>query len=93
MIPLPQGFRIGSVDPIDTRLVLTQQEMRNINDLTMPDVYFAICKDDNQVYIYNKVNDKDIETGRFRLYAAATGEVAPDGTTVKVESIEWKRLG
>ena len=67
MIRLPQGFDITSSNPIDKRLVLSQQEMAAIIDAKMPDVYFAICKDNGKFYVYNKTNEKLEETGRFRV--------------------------
>ena len=72
-IQLPQGFKIGSVEPIDTRLVLTKEEMLSIKDSVMPDRYFAVCKDDSKLYVYNKNNLEDPETGKFRVYNQGGG--------------------
>ena len=57
MIQLPQGFKINGRDAIDVRLILSKAEMLTINDNIMPNVYFAICKDDGKMYIYNKSNE------------------------------------
>ena len=65
MIQIPQGFQIGSNNSIDSRLILTKDEMRNINDNLMPLVYFTICIDDGQLYLYNKNNPIDEIFGRF----------------------------
>lgn len=73
MITMPQGFKIGSTESIDTRLVVTKAEMLAVKDSTMPQVYMAVCKDDGQMYIYNKANTLDAETGKYRLYAASAG--------------------
>ena len=56
MIILPQGFKLLSSEPIDARIVLTKEEMKNINPNIMPNVYFALCKDDGKLYLYNKNN-------------------------------------
>lgn len=54
--------------PIDEALTLTKAEMLVVNDNIMPDVYLALCKDDGQLYLYNKSNTADPETGKYRLY-------------------------
>ena len=53
--------------PVDTRLILTKKEMLDINDTYQPDVYFALCKDDGQFYLYNKSIESNEETGKFTL--------------------------
>ena len=68
MIQLPQGFKINGRDAIDVRLILSKAEMLTINDNIMPNVYFAICKDDGKMYIYNKSNESLSDTGKYRLY-------------------------
>lgn len=85
MITLPQGFKITSKDPIDARLVLTKEQMTTIKDTLMPQVYFTICLDDGQLYVYNKSNSIDEKTGKYRLYSASTS-----GQTAK---LEWGKLG
>lgn len=59
----PFMYKIAA--PVDTRLVLSKQEMRNTSDSFLPDVYFALCKEDGQFYIYNKANPINEETGKF----------------------------
>ena len=41
--------------------------MLDINDTYQPDVYFALCKDDGQFYLYSKGNESNEETGKFIL--------------------------
>lgn len=74
-IKLSQGFQITSKQPIDTRVTLTKVEMAAMNDSLMPDVYFAICKDDSKLYAYTKTNEADPVTGKFRV---ASGDIAAD---------------
>lgn len=83
MISLPQGFKVGTAEAIDSRLTLSKAEMLDIKDASMPAIYFAICKDDNNIYVYNKTNTIDLETGKFRVYASATSST----------NIEWGALG
>lgn len=74
-IQLPSGFMIGSREPIDNRLVLTKAEMLAMSEAIMPDVYFAVCKDDGKVYVYDKNSiTQSSETGFFKVYEAATDE-------------------
>ena len=39
--------------------------MLSVEDYGMPDVYFAICKDDGKFYLYNKSNISNSDTGKF----------------------------
>ena len=64
------GFQVGSTEPIDTRLVLTKQQMKSVDENTMPDVYFANCKDDGFIYVFNRSNTIDSVTGKFRKVAS-----------------------
>ena len=81
MINFPNGFRITSQEPIDSRLVLTKAEMKASIDARMPDVYLAVCKDDGKVYLYNKNNEVDDVTGKFRLQEA---EISEQGLSLKL---------
>ena len=75
MLNLPQGFKIGAAEAIDSRLILSTAEMVTIKDSMMPDTYLAVCKDNNSIYIYSKDNSIDPETGKFRVYASAGSEI------------------
>lgn len=67
-IHFPQGFNIISTDPIDERLILSQEQMVTIPAPRMPDTYFCICKDDMQIYIYDKNNEFDPQFGHFKKF-------------------------
>lgn len=60
-------FLIKKPFAVDTRMVLSKSEMREIIDTEMPDTYFALCKDGGHFYLYNKNNEINEETGKFRL--------------------------
>lgn len=70
MIKLVQGFDIISPLPIDGRILLSSNEMKEIADYLLPDKYFAICRDDGKLYLYDKSNviteDSSIGYGKFR---------------------------
>lgn len=80
MINLPQGFKVGAAEAVDSRLTLSKTEMLAIKDSLMPTVYFAVCKDDHAIYIYNKDNSVDPETGKFRVYAGGNSEEIPSSS-------------
>ena len=80
MINLPQGFKVGAAEAVDSRLALSKTEMLTIKDSLMPTVYFAVCKDDHAIYIYNKDNSVDPETGKFRVYAGGNSEEIPSSS-------------
>ena len=75
MIRVIQGFRLSTRDAVDSRLVLTKEQMRTMNDNQMPDKYFAVCLDDGLLYTYNKEAElddlarSDSGTGKFKQYA------------------------
>lgn len=67
-IQTASGFTVGSSDPIDSRLVLSKEQMKTVNDNVFPEKYIAVCKDDGNIYIYQKSNEPDAELGKFRLF-------------------------
>lgn len=81
--PVTKPFLLKAATPLDTRLVLTKKEMLAVIDSHMPEVYFALCKDNGKFYIYhkdNKIISKD--TGKFSLvddtiYSVDGGEILP----------------
>ena len=82
------GFNVTAKEPIDTRLVLTKQEMRTERyaltggTIAIPDNYLFICSDDNRLYVYNDENPVSPETGKFRLESGITSqEKIIDGKT------------
>ena len=74
MIKLVQGFDVCSPLPIDGRILLSKKEMYEIDDNILPEKYFAICKEDGRLYLYNKFNVITEETGKWRLADNTTDE-------------------
>ena len=72
-IKITQGFKITSNDPIDANLTLTKAEMKSVNEDLIPDKYLTVCQDDGQLYIYNKDNTVDDNTGKFRKIEGGSG--------------------
>ena len=88
MISLPQGFKVGAAEAVDSRLTLSKAEMLATKDSLMPTVYLAVCKDDNAIYIYSKDNSIDPETGKFRVYEKGSGSGIPSSN-----NLNWGVLG
>ena len=88
MISLPQGFKVGAAEAVDSRLTLSKAEMLATKDSLMPTVYLAVCKDDNAIYIYSKDNSIDPETGKFRVYENESGSGVPSSN-----NLNWGVLG
>ena len=72
-IKISQGFKRTSGEPIDETLALTFTQMKAIDDSGMPEKYFTICQDDGNLYLYNKNNTVDEQTGKFRLFQGGSG--------------------
>ena len=66
-IDLATGFNIGSKDAIDERQVLTLEQMKNLDESIYPDKYFAICKNNGKLYLYNVNNEVSEISGKFRV--------------------------
>lgn len=47
-------------------ICLSKTEMLNVDTTKLPDVYFALCKDDGKMYLYNVENSFDENTGKYR---------------------------
>lgn len=88
MISLPQGFKVGAAEAVDSRLILSKAEMLATKDSLMPTVYLAVCKDDNAIYIYSKDNSIDPETGKFRVYENGSSSGIPSSN-----NLNWGVLG
>lgn len=69
MIPLIAGFSPETAEPIDSRILLTKEDMKSMNDNIMSDTYLSVDIDTGDIYLYSKTNTEDPETGKFRLYA------------------------
>lgn len=94
MISIVQGFKVMTRDAVDNRILLSKSEMRTINDSQMPEKYFAICKDDGKLYLYDKSRvvaaaiaegDTDESTGKFTMFSSGTIEsISVDGVKLPI---------
>ena len=67
-INLPSGLNITTIEAVDSRILLTKEQMKNMVDAKMPKKYFCICLDDNNLYIYNKDATPNEVTGKFTSF-------------------------
>ena len=66
---LSDGFEILASAAVDSRLILTKEQMRSMSKSNMPSIYLCICSDDKKLYIFDgSIAKADIDpaTGRFR---------------------------
>ncbi len=79
--------------PVDTRLILSKKEMREMSDNFLPNIYFALCKNDGHFYLYNKDLEPNEETGKYRLIAdSITYILEPDIEGKVAEAIEKENI-
>ena len=102
MIQVVQGFKLSTRDAVDNRLVLTKTEMLSIKDNQMPAKYFAVCKDDGCLYLYDKSREVlDPETGKFVQFSSSKiesisvngVEIPVDGKNVDLPTATAERYG
>lgn len=101
MIHVIQGFKLLTREAVDNRLLLSKIEMASINDNQMPDKYFAVCKDDGYLYMYDKSKVPNNETGKFEKYSnnkietiSINGVELPiDGKNVDLPTATAERYG
>ena len=68
-IKLSDGLEILASAAVDSRLILTKEQMRSMSRSNMPSIYLCICSDDKKLYIFDSSiakADIDPDTGRFR---------------------------
>ena len=68
-IKLSDGLEILAGAAVDSRLILTKEQMRSMSKSNMPSIYLCICSDNKKLYIFDgsiAKADVDQETGRFR---------------------------
>lgn len=87
-ININSGFSVGAPVPIDERLVMTKEQMLNANDNIMPAVYMTVCADDGALYLYNKTNEANAETGKFVVMEAGEGGDSAQSTTMPEASAD-----
>ena len=85
-IKVPVSIEVISANPIDSRFVLSQAEMRSVIDAKMPKVYFAVCSDNGNLYTYNKDNEVDPTTGKYRLVETDIPEIVLDEKSITKNS-------
>ena len=68
-IKLSDGLEILASAAVDSRLILTKEQMRSMSRSNMPSIYLCICSADKKLYIFDSSiakADIDTDTGRLR---------------------------
>ena len=89
-INVSQAFHRTSANPVDDTLTLTKAEMLTVNDNLMPAKYFTVCQDDGAIYLYDKTNEADPATGKFRKFeggGSGGSYTAGDGILIDNDTI------
>lgn len=86
-ISINAGFEFGSAQPVDSRLVLTNNEMLHADTNLFPDPYFAINADDRFLYIYSSNNTYSETTGYFKKYTTEGGKAQWYGTEEEYQAL------
>lgn len=86
-ISINAGFEFGSAQPVDSRLVLTNNEMLHADTNLFPDPYFAINADDRFLYIYSSNNTYSEVTGYFKKYTSDGGKSQWYGTEEEYQAL------
>ena len=97
-IKFSTGFDVSAADPIDTRIVLTKEQMANVDVDSYPDVYFAFCIDDGQFYRFDYPIEgtevPDPETGFFtKLELGGTTPTTESGSATDMPDPDDKNPG
>ena len=88
-INVSQAFHRTSANPIDESLALTKAQMVAVNDNLMPSKYLTVCQDDGKIYLYDKSNESDVSTGRFReLQAGSSAIIDPTPTQGSTNAVQ-----
>lgn len=73
-ISINAGFALGSASYLDVRQYLTKAEMLTINENIYPDHFLAQSSEDGSLWLFNKANEADAETGKFRPLSESVGQ-------------------
>lgn len=52
---------------------VTIEAMKNYSENYLPNIFIATCEEDGNVYVFNKSNEKDPVTGKWRLLGGGGG--------------------
>lgn len=80
-------FKRQGAFPIDEDFVKSKAEMLIVDDNTMPDAYLCVCKDDGKLYLYDKTNTSDPETGKYRVFESGGGVVDVELTKAQYDAL------
>lgn len=86
-INVSQSFKRTAGVPIDNDLILSKAQMLAMDDNSMPEKYFAVCKDDGKLYVYDKSAEPNSVTGKYNL---ATGDESVELTQAQYDALSYE---
>lgn len=72
MVSVLTGWNVGTKDPIDTRFQMTKAQMKSAIEALTPSPYPCWCIDDGKMYVFNKNNEVNEETGKYKLFESGS---------------------
>ena len=73
-IPLTGSYTLNAKQPIEDRFVFkTVADMTAFKENFLPKVYFCTVEETGKFYVFNKENDIDPDTGKWRELAGGEG--------------------
>lgn len=86
-LTLKDNFKLTVNKPnFDRDIYQTKADMKAVRSTRMPEMFIASCVEDGKVYLYNKKNEDDPDTGKWRILTGATSVVTPGGQTITVDT-------
>lgn len=68
------NFSYQGRNPLDSRMLFdTIAAMKNYNENYLPDITLAFNKEDGKMYVFNRTNDVDEDTGKWREFEGGAG--------------------
>lgn len=86
-LSLKDNFKLSVNKPnFDRDIYATKADMKAVKGTRMPQMFIASCLEDGKVYLYNKSNEDDPDTGKWRVLTGASAAPAGDGQTITIDT-------
>ena len=83
---LTDNFLYKGKKPLDDRqLFKTKADMKAFPESALPTLYDAFCEEDGNKYVFNKANEINEETGKWRIFEGSSGSSADLSKYQKIE--------
>lgn len=83
---LTDNFLYKGKKPLDDRqLFKTKADMKAFPESALPTLYDAFCEEDGNKYVFNKANEVNEETGKWRVFEGGSGSSVDLSEYQKIE--------